>query len=229
MEFITNKRILVIGAHSDDEVLGVGGTVLQASKLDSQVDVLIVTDSVSTQYESASIMGVRRVSHLTECCEILGVNSVTQWEYPDMKLDTIAHVDLNRKIENFLLERKYDTVFVHHRNDINKDHRILFDSVMVATRPVPSQTIKAIYCYYTPSSTEWGAHGGSSIFCPNMFVDVSNVLSKKLEALNKYKDELREYPHPRSIENVENVAKYFGAQVGLKAAEAFQIIRNIQN
>ena len=229
MDLLSNKNILVIGAHSDDEVLGVGGAILNAKNLGSKVDVLIVTDSSSVQYKDKAEKKNIRDKALDNCCNILGVDNVYQWSFPDMRLDTLSHVDINIKIEEFLTQGQYDTIFVHHRNDINMDHRVLFDCVMVAARPTPSQSVKSIYCYYTPSSSEWGAFDNNSIFSPNLFIDIEKNLSKKIEALSMYKDEVQPYPHPRSIENIVNTAKYFGSQVGLYAAEPFQIIRSVQN
>ena len=229
MEIITNKNILVVGAHSDDEVLGVGGMILKAKKLNSRVSVLIATDSVSTQYQNDKNKEARRENHLYDCCKVLGVDEVKQLTFPDMKLDTVAHVDLNQEISHFLQDKKIDTVFVHHPYDINLDHRLLFDSVMVAARPVPGQQIKTILSYYTPSSSEWGAFDNSHIFAPNVYIDIHDVIEKKIEALACYKDEMRPFPHPRSIENIRVMAAYFGAQVGLAAAEAFKLVRSVQN
>lgn len=228
MDLLTNKNILVVGAHSDDEVLGVGGAILKAKQLGSRVEVLIVTDSVSTQYQDDSVKESRRLSHLDECCQVLGVDHVEQWDFPDMRLDTVTHVELNRKLDKFLAARDIDTIFVHHPHDINLDHRLLFDSVMVAARPIPGQSVQTVMSYYTPSSSEWGAFDNRSIFSPNVFVDIRDVLDTKLAALAKYEDEVRPFPHPRSFENIRNMAAYFGSQVGLFAAEAFQLMRAIQ-
>jgi len=226
MDFLKNKKILVIGAHSDDEVLGVGGTILNAISQGSKVDVLIVTDSASAQYREKQKLK-NRDSNLQQCCKLLKVDNVFQWDLPDMRLDTLSHLEINNKLFSFIDDSEYDTVFIHHPHDINKDHQILFDSVMVACRPMPNNNVKTILTYYTASSTEWGAYEINRMFCPNIFIDIEKYIDLKLIALSKYTNEVREFPHPRSLENVENVAKYFGSQVGLKFAEPFCLIRSI--
>ncbi len=227
MNFL-NKKILVLGAHSDDEVLGVGGTILKAKDNNSKVDVLIVTDSASAQYKEKQKLE-NRDSNLHQCCKLLKVDNVFQWDLPDMRLDTLSHLELNKKLGAFISESDYDTVFIHHPYDINKDHHVLFDSLMVVCRPMPSQKIKSILTYYIPSSTEWGSFEKNRMFCPNVFMDIENYIDVKLEALSKYTDEVRDFPHPRSVENLENLAKYFGSQVGLKFAEPFCLIRSINS
>lgn len=228
MSLFTNKKVLVLGAHCDDEVLGVGGTILKAKEDGAKVDVLILTDSSSSQYLNDLEKQENRDTCFYECCNILNVDNAYKWNLPDMKLDTLSHIEINKKLEEFLCEKKYDIVFVHHPNDINKDHQIVFESLMVVARPVPNQSIKKIFTYYTPSSTEWGGYNSSTHFLPNCYIDITKFLEKKKLALLKYKDELREFPHPRSIENIEYMAKFFGSQVGLFAAEPFNLIRTIE-
>ena len=223
---LVNKKILVVGAHADDEVLGVGGTILKAKDCNSEVDVLIVTDSASAQYNDRKKLDDRH-SNLHQCCKILKVDNVLNWNLPDMRLDTLSHLEINNKLSLFIAKSNYDFIFVHHPHDINKDHQLLFDSLMVVCRPVLAQSKVSILTYYTPSSTEWGGFDRNRVFCPNVFIDIENYISVKLDALSVYKDELKEFPHPRSIENVENVAKYFGSQVGLSFAEPFCLIRSI--
>ena len=223
---LVNKNILVLGAHSDDEVLGVGGTILKAKDNNSKVDVLIVTDSASAQYNEKQKLD-NRDSNLHQCCKILKVDNVYQWNFPDMRLDTFSHLEINKRLFSFIEKSDYDIIFIHHPHDINKDHQVLFESLMVVCRPIPKQRIESILTYYTPSSTEWGGFETSRMFCPNVFIDIENYIDIKLDALSEYVDEVRQFPHPRSIENVENVAKYFGAQVGLSFVEPFCLIRSI--
>lgn len=227
--YLKNKNILIVGAHSDDEVLGLGGMVLNAKKLGSKVTVLIATDSVSEQYDNTKNNLIERDNSLEESCKILGVNNFTRLDFPDMKLDSILHVDLNKAISKFINNKNFDTVFIHHPYDINLDHRLLFESILVVARPTPDQKIKTIITYYTPSSTEWNAIDNARIFVPNLYLDIEDVIEEKISAILKYKSEIKEYPHPRSIKNIKNMAAYFGSQVGLRLAEPFRLIRHVSS
>ncbi|WP_182034752.1 PIG-L deacetylase family protein [Vibrio diabolicus] len=230
MDLFNLKKVLVVGAHADDEVLGIGGTISRLTNQGIQVDVLIVTDSTSSQYQShqnLSEIDENRRSGLELSCETLGVHTVHQFNFPDMRLDQVAHVELNRSISQVINSGNYDTIFVHHHSDVNLDHQMVFKSVMVCTRPMPNSSIKNVFCYYTPSSTEWGSYSESSAFIPNVFVDISHHLDTKLKAFEVYTDEIREYPHPRSSDNLVSVAKFFGSSVGLDAAEPFVLVRHI--
>ncbi len=230
MKLFNNKKILVIGAHADDEVLGCGGTIARLAAHGITVDVLIITDSVSSQYETHQELGsidTRRQSGLQLSCKRLGVSSVYQFDFPDMRLDTVAHIDLNKSIEQHLAKYEYDVVLTHHGKDVNKDHQCVFESVLVACRPTPAQSVKMLMTYNTPSSTEWGMISSECAFIPNFFIDISKTIVAKVEALKAYEDELRDFPHPRSEENIINLAATVGASVGVHAAEGFCIIRGV--
>ena len=231
MDLFKVNRVLVIGAHADDEVLGCGGTIARLVANDVIVDVLIITDSVSSQYASSDnfqTIDASRKSSLQKSCELLGVNRVTHLDFPDMKLDKVPHISLNRAVTKELSLYNYDTVFVHHHSDVNLDHQIVFRSVSVCTRPVPGQAVKNVFSYFVPSSTEWGAFNNpQSAFIPNFFVDVSSTMQSKLDAFNFYKDENRSFPHPRSERNLVVVANYYGSMVGLELAEPFVSIRQV--
>ena len=224
MDITQNNKILVLGAHPDDETLGVGGTILKAYSNNSTVDVLIATDGASSQYAGDSKKQSLRSNYFSSACEILKINNRFQLDFPDMRLDTVPHIDLNMQIADVIQKGNYDTIFIHHPHDINKDHQILFHSVMVACRPTGLKN-PSIYTYYTVSSSEWGIYEANTIFCRNVFVDISEFIDQKIAAFECYKDEIREYPHPRSLENIINTAKFFGSQIGVQFAEPFRLVR----
>lgn len=218
------SNVLVVAAHPDDEVLGVGGTIARLLKQQANVTVLVVTDGSSTQYAGDQAASERKDQALQDACKTMGVTNVVHWQYPDMKLDTVPHVELNSAFEQLIRERQFDSIFTHHHGDINLDHRIIYHSVLVAARPQPGQSLKSIFTYYVNSSTEWGARRQDSLFFPNTYVDITATIETKLAALRCYADELREHPHPRSEQSVRDRAAVFGSEVGVPYAEAFQLV-----
>lgn len=220
----TFQKTLVIAAHPDDEVLGVGGTIPLLKRQGKEVDVLIFTDGSSTQYAGDSDILEKKFGEAAKAMEIMGARLLPRMPFPDMRLDTVAHVEKNAALGKIIQEGQYDTVFVQDQTDINRDHIEIYQSTMVACRPVPGQCVKNLLSYYVNSSTEWGNQLNGQWFQPNVFVDISETISVKLEAMKAYMTELRDYPHPRSLEGIENSAKYFGNAVGYAYAEPFRLI-----
>lgn len=218
------KKILVIAAHPDDEVLGVGGTIPLLVQSGKQVDILIVTDGSSTQYFGNTDVLEDKFIEAKDAIAVLGANLLPRLDFPDMRLDTVAHVDINMALGKVIGEGKYDTVFVQDRTDINLDHKELYQSTLVACRPVPGQTVKHLLSYYVNSSTEWGNLLNKQPFNPNVFVDISSTIELKIRAMEAYKTELRPYPHPRSSKALKNSAAYFGNMVGIDYAEPFNLV-----
>lgn len=224
MKELLGNRILVVGAHPDDEVLGCGGLLAANAHSGGENHVLIVSEGSAAQYGQDQEASQRRHLQLVRATELLGVKKVFHWDYPDMRLDEVSHIELNSRIQQLIEEGEYDFVFTHHPYDVNLDHQIVFRSVLVATRPVPKSRVRGLLTYHINSSTEWGMTSQSERFYPNAYLNISNWLDNKLTALSFYEDEMREYPHPRSIEAVRNRAYVFGSEVGYTAAEAFNII-----
>lgn len=218
------NKILVIAAHPDDEILGVGGTISLLSKMGKQVDVLIFTDGSSTQYFDNEAILEDKFHEAKEANDIVGSKVLPRADFPDMRLDTIAHVDKNIALGKVISQGGYDTIFVQDRTDINKDHNELYESTMVACRPYPGQSVKHVLSYYVNSSTEWGNLLKKKPFDPNVFIDISETIDHKLSAMEKYTTEIRDYPHPRSTEAIRNSAKYFGNMVGTEYAEPFHLV-----
>jgi len=222
------KKILVIGAHPDDETFGMGGTILRYTSNNYVVHVLIVTDGSSSQYKNSLDMIKKKKLEAKKAMQVLGVKNIEFNTLPDMKLDTIPHVDINKILEKKIQEFRPDIVYTHHWGDINKDHRMVFESTLVATRPTPSQKVKKIYTYETPSSTEWQAPVIYDAFIPDTYVDIYNFLEKKMRAIRYYKSEIRKYPHPRSIKAVKIYNKKNGISVGKMAVERFKLVREVK-
>lgn len=223
--------IAVIAAHADDEVLGCGGTIAKYVKAGCEVNVLILADGVSSRINSDESLTetkfLKRNDAAKRAANVLGIKSIEVLDFPDNKMDTVALLDIIREVERFIETHKPKTVFTHHSGDLNIDHRIVHDAVVTACRPQPGFLVKVLLFFEVPSSTEWRPSCNYNVFHPNVFVDIPFFLEDKLKALEEYEDELRDFPHPRSKKAVEYLARWRGASVGLKAAEAFMLGRKI--
>ncbi len=224
------KKVLVIAAHPDDEVLGVGGTIAKLSAGGTECHLLIVTDGSSSQYRDSDHLQEILDAKMLEtknCADIIGFKSIHYGEFPDMKLDKTLHIAINQVIEKVIDEIQPDTVFTHFWGDVNRDHQEVYKSTLVAVRPVMGQVVKELYCYRVPSSTEWTPNKADTMFMPNYFVDIEKFAERKYKAFTYYATELREYPHPRSVQYLRETDKAAGLRVGLLAAEEFVLMRKI--
>lgn len=223
-------NVLVIGAHPDDELLGVAGTLIKHKKSKHNLFIHILTEGHSSRknqsnYEIKKLN--RRVKSAKSVAEFLNAEDLFLSSYKDQRLDTIPMIELIHEIEKYASKIKPDIVYTHHKGDVNFDHRRVFEASLNAFRSVGQNYPKQFYCFETVSSTEWGAPFPEKAFIPNYFVDITNEIEKKLKAIEFYKDELRAFPHPRSMEGIKITAKKWGTVIGVNAAEAFVQIRNI--
>ena len=220
---IFGKNILIAVAHPDDEVLGVGGTIPLIKALGGKVTVLMVTDGSTTQYAGDSEILKRKHDQMIRANEILGSDCVLQWDFPDMRLDSVDHADVASTLEQLIGEKGFDGVITHSEGDVNLDHKLLYHSVLTATRPLPGQTVKRVFCCQINSATEWGARDRATVFLPNVFIDIEETIDLKIQAMEAYADELRTYPHPRSSEGLRQRAQVYGFEVGYRYAEPFEL------
>lgn len=221
-------EVLVFSAHADDETLGVGGFLARCSREGRNVVVAVATDSASAQYAGDEKAILRRRRHMDEAMQILGVKKIEWLGAPDMALSEYSPHRLRAWCEGVVASHRPQIVLSPWGNDINADHRVLTQAVGVACRPRPGSPVKRLLEYETLSATEWGSMMGGHFFCPNAWLDISGELQVKLGALSRYADELRPWPHPRSIEAAESLAKYRGSQVGVSAAEALVVRYSIE-
>jgi LmbE family N-acetylglucosaminyl deacetylase len=221
-----SSRILVVAAHPDDEVLGMGGTIAKhALHEGAEVTVLWVTDGSSAQYPGDTEILERKFREAEDAAKLLGVVRCIQQRMPNMRLDTVAHIDVNQAVEDVVNEFRPDTVYTVHP-DVNRDHRAVFQSVMVATRPRVGCPVRRVLSYATTSGIEWTAPFDSS-FTPNWFSNISDTVEDKVAAFACYTTETRPWPHPRSSRAIQVTAETWGSWVGWESAEPFVLVRHL--
>jgi len=214
-------KVLVIAPHPDDEVLGCGGTIVKHVSNDDIVYLCIVTKTYTPDWTMS--FAEKRKKEIKNANRILGIEKTYLLDFPTVKLDTIPQKELNDSIAKIVRVVNPDILYIPHQGDLNKDHRLVFDSALVSIR-FNNKIIK-VRSYEVLSSTEWGRM--YSPFIPNTYVDITKTFEKKINAMIEYGKELKGSLHPRSIEIIEALAKRRGSEVGLKYAEAFMLIREI--
>lgn len=222
---INVKNILVVAPHPDDEVLGCGGMTKKYSDKGYQVYILVVTRGTPKLYSEKQIKNVR--AEARKAHQILGVKETIFLDYYAPELDRVSLADISGSISKVIQDLGIQKLFLPHRGDIHNDHTIVFKAGLVAARPVNNCTVKEIYCYETLSETEWAAPFGDDAFIPTHFINISNQINDKLEAMRCFKSQVRPFPSTRSLETIEALAKFRGATVGFQRAEAFMTIRKI--
>lgn len=213
-----SETVLVVAAHPDDETLGVGATLARHAAAGDRVAVQFVTEGASAQYDDPDAV-TERARAGRDAADVLGVETVRFADLPDMRLDTVPHVDVNAVVEDAVADVEPDVVYTHHAGDVNADHRAVAASTRVATRP--GSGVERVYAYEVPSASEWGADA----FDPDTYVDVSGFVETKLGAFAAYTREVREYPHPRSPRALRARAETRGSEAGMRAAEALALVR----
>jgi LmbE family N-acetylglucosaminyl deacetylase len=223
---------LVVAAHPDDEVLGCGGTIARRAAEGAEIHILILGEGATSRATTRAAGDTAMTDHLVECAQraagVLGAASVEVSGLPDNRLDGVDLLDVVKRIEAHIERHRPAVVYTQHGGDVNVDHRRIFEAVLAATRPQPGHPVREVLAYAVNSSTEWAFGTLAPVFRAEVFVDISSTLATKSAALACYPDELRPFPHPRSIEAVEAQARTWGAAVGVAAAEAFSVVRSIR-
>jgi len=236
-------KVLVIAAHPDDEVLGMGGTIRKYVKNGHEVKIIFMATGIisrrSVNYKNSTNYSISKKirndmekqvvklqNDAKKAASVMGIKNIEFMDFPDNEMDKVSNLEVTKKVESVINHFEPNVIFTHSQFDINVDHRILYYATITATRPSKNCNVNEVISFEVPSSTEWYF---PSNFFPNIFVDISKELPVKIKALKTYKNEIRDFPHPRSVEAVEAIAKRWGSLSGFMAAEAFSLVRELKS
>jgi N-acetylglucosamine malate deacetylase 1 len=224
-------NILIVAAHPDDEILGAGGAMLWHLARKDKVDVLILGEGVTARFPNRGAAPEKESAKLRKrslaALRFLGVRDVFYRDFPDNRFDSLDLLDLVKEVSAVKEQVRPSVIYTHHCGDLNIDHRLTFQAVLTATRPLKNETVRRVLSFEVPSSTEWNFAADRAGFTPNVFLDISLFLSRKLKAFSMYGDEVMPDSHPRSLRGVRTLAEWRGLQSGSRAAEAFMLLRDL--
>jgi len=218
-------KVLVVAPHADDEVLGVGGTIAKYIDEGHEVYVCVMTIGHPSMF-SQEVLNKLRIEAI-DAHKFLGIKDTLFLEFPAVMLSEVPKHEVNKKINEVIDNVQPDIVFIPHFGDMHLDHYIVSQAVMVGVRPIKEHKILEVYSYETLSETEWNIPHVTNAFMPNTYIDITNYLDKKKKAMGCFTTQLAEFPHPRSLEAIESLAKLRGSTIGVRAAEAFCLVRRI--
>jgi LmbE family N-acetylglucosaminyl deacetylase len=214
-------RVLVISAHPDDEVIGAGGAILRHVERGDEVWWCVVTQGYTPQWPQETLDRARR--QVDEVRDFLGIHRVELLGFPTVRLNTVPYAELTSALQRVVDEARPEVVYTTPGGDVNLDHRIVYEATLVATRPLPGSPVRRVLCYEIGTTVRYGIRELE----PNVFVDITPYLERKVQAMALYQTELREPPHPRSLEGLRIIARERGLSVGVHAAEAFHLVREV--
>lgn len=234
LQLLQNKKILVVVAHPDDEILGVGGTMFKLIRdFGVYAKVVILGEGLTSRSDDRDLdlWNDNLKTHRNNICQAqkcIGYQEVSFYDFPDNRFDSVSLLDIIKVIEREKEQFKPEVILTHHGGDVNIDHQRTFEAVITACRPMTHEGVKTIVTFETMSGTEWRASTDPKHFIPNIFFSIGEeALNAKIAAMECYEFEKREYPHPRSPKAIKIVAQRWGVAVGEEFVEAFCLVRNI--
>lgn len=224
------KTILVVAAHPDDEILGVGGTVARHVAEGDKVYAMILGEGQTSRGEHREDISNSVVAELhnntMESAKAVGYSDIFFADFPDNRFDEVDLLDIVKVVEKKIKELKPEVIYTHYSGDLNVDHQYTARAVLTATRPIGDYSVNEIYAFETLSSSEWNFdYTAQPAFSPNVFIDITKYYHQKEQAMKCYVSELCQFPHPRSLEGMDTLSKTRGMAAGMERAEAFMLVR----
>ncbi len=221
--------VLVVVAHSDDESISMAGTIVKHIKKGDKVFVISMTDGVGARDDANLNKIKQRKNASVTASKVLGFEWGDSYDFSDNVMDSYPLIEIVKAVEKAKYKYRPTLVYTHSGADLNVDHRVVANSVLTAFRPQPNELCKELRLFEVASATDYGNSAVTGSFSPNLFIDISNEWPSKVKALEAYMEEMREYPHSRSIQGIKNLANLRGNQVGYDFAEAFEVIRKLED
>lgn len=226
---------MVVAAHPDDELLGLGATMHKLIKEQGAVvHVVILGEGITSRSDTRDTEKWKEVleehhANINAAGSHIGYKSIHTYNFSDNRFDSHALLDIVKVVEKEKEEFKPEIIFTHNAGDLNIDHQLTFQAVMTATRPMEDEEVTTIICFETSSATDWQYSNHPEQFHPNLYIEIGeDDLKAKQDAMSEYTFENRPYPHPRSLKALRTLAEYRGYTSGNQMAEAFEIVRLIQ-
>lgn len=224
------KTVLIVAAHPDDEILGVGATAARHAAKGDAVYAMILGEGQTSRGSHREDTDRETVELLhkntLESAKAIGFRDVFFADFPDNRFDEVDLLDIVKAVEGRIRDLKPQIVYTHYSGDLNVDHQYTARAVLTATRPIGDYCVEEIYAFETLSSSEWNFdHTLQAAFRPNVFVDITDYYVQKEAAMKCYVSELCEFPHPRSLTGMDVLSKTRGMAAGMQRAEAFMLIR----
>ncbi|MEQ1733082.1 MAG: PIG-L family deacetylase [Bacteroidia bacterium] len=234
IDILKNKKIMLVVAHPDDELLGLGATMNKLiTEHGATIHVVILGEGITSrsnqrnEQEWQKELAIHK-QNIEEAQKCIGYQSVSIYDFPDNRFDSVTLLDLIKVVEKEKESFSPQIIFTHHGGDVNIDHQRTFEAVITAIRPMENEQVTTLITFETPSGTEWRASSDPKHFIPNIFIEVAEKnIDAKIKGMESYEFEKRKYPHPRSPEALKIQAQRWGIVVGKQFAEAFVLIRHI--